>query len=58
MRTYLSMGVPTLVAIMAAHRIAAIEATAKPAALQDEIDRIGAALTKGRAIGEWREGPA
>jgi hypothetical protein len=54
MRTFLSLGVPTLVAIMAAHRIAAREVTAKPAALQNEIDRISAALATGRATGEWR----
>jgi hypothetical protein len=42
------MGVSTLVAIMAAHRIAASEVTGKPAALQNEIDRISAALMMGR----------
>lgn len=54
MRAYLSTGVSTLVAIMAAHRIIASEVTAKPAALPNEVDRISAALATGRATGEWR----
>jgi hypothetical protein len=54
MRTYRSMGVSTLVAVMAAHRIAASRATAKPVALGSEIDRISAALTTDRSAGEWR----
>jgi hypothetical protein len=44
MRTYFSMGVSTLVAIMAAHRIAAHEVTTKPAALQCEIHWIARLL--------------
>jgi hypothetical protein len=51
-RTYLSAGVSTLVAIMAAHRIAGSDVTAKPAALQNDIDRISAALTTDQATGE------
>jgi hypothetical protein len=54
MRTYLSVGVSTLVAVMVAHRIAASKVTRKPAALQNEIDRIRAALTTRRSAGEWR----
>jgi len=53
-RACLSTGVSTLVAIMAAHRIAAREVTAKPAAPQNNVDRISAALTEDRAAGEWR----
>jgi hypothetical protein len=52
MRTYLSMGVSTLVAVMAAHRTAASKVTGKPTALQNEIDRISAALTADRSAGE------
>jgi hypothetical protein len=54
MRTYLSMGVSTLVAGMAAHRIAASIVTEKPVALQNEIDRISAALRADWPAGEWR----
>lgn len=47
MQTYLSTGVSMLVAIMAAHRMAARQVTAKPTALQGEIHRISAALNEG-----------
>jgi hypothetical protein len=50
MRTYLSTGVLTLVAIMAAHRIAAHEMPATPAALQNKIDRVSSALWADRAV--------
>jgi hypothetical protein len=50
MRTYLSTGVSTLAAIMAAHRITASEITGKPPALQNEIDRITVALTTGQRL--------
>jgi hypothetical protein len=46
MQTYLSTGVSLLVAIMAAHRTAASQVTAEPAALQGKIDQISAALTE------------
>jgi hypothetical protein len=54
MRTYLSTGVSTLVAIMAAHRIAAHAMTGTPVALQNEIDRVNAALAADRAARGFR----
>src|SRR3974390_175095 len=52
MRAYFSTGVSTLVAIMAAHRIAAHEMTAKPAALQSEIhrQRLGARSSRSQLL--------
>jgi hypothetical protein len=44
MRTYFSAGVSTLVAIMAAHRIAAHEVTTTSTKLQTEINRIDVVL--------------
>jgi hypothetical protein len=46
-QTYLSTGVSLLAAIMAAHRTAASQLTAEPAALQGKIDQISAALIEG-----------
>ena len=47
MQTYLTTGVSLLVAIMAAHRTAASQVTAKPAALQGEISRVSTGPTEG-----------